>query len=144
MGFDSPARVAVNSKGQILVTDGWNCRVQMLDAAGALVRRFPTQCGKRGEFGRPHAIAVDSLDRIYVVNPDDDSLQIFAPNGNPLQFVHSLGKREKPATLRTGITVDKDARVFVMGQRSGEGRLQIFALGREARRPAVQSRGSIQ
>jgi DNA-binding beta-propeller fold protein YncE len=141
VGFDSPGRLAVNSKGQLLVSDGWNCRVQILDATGALVRRFPTQCAKRGEFGRPHAIAVDATDRIYVVSPDDSSLQIFTPDGKPRQFFSSLGKAETPPALRTAITVDKDSRVYVVDQRSGEGRLRVFTLARSAA-PASTSRGN--
>jgi DNA-binding beta-propeller fold protein YncE len=125
--FDSPALVAVNSKGQVLVSDGWNCSVHILDGTGALVRRFQTQCGKRGEFGRPNAIAVDSRDRIYVADPNSDSLQIFEPAGKPLQFVRNLNKQARAGAVRTGLAIDREDRIYIVDQSPGEGRLQIYS-----------------
>ena len=135
--FAAPASLAVNSKGQLLVGDGRNCRVQMFDAGGEPVGRFPTQCGQPGAPGRPHAIAVGPDDRIYVANPDDDSLQVFSPEGKPRQLVRSLGAAANAGGLRTGLAVDGEARVYVLEQRSGEGRLRIFAPAGDPRRTAA-------
>lgn len=131
--FAAPANLAVNSKGQLLVSDMWSCRIQLFGPDGAFVQEFATEC-PHGAYGRPNGIAVDREDHVYVVDSDGGNLQIFEPDGRPLQYIAQLGPRTPETILRTGIAVDREDRIYISEQQNDQGRVQIFAQTRDKRR----------
>lgn len=141
MALSEPGSLAVNAKGQLLVSDRWRRRVLIYNPGGALAASLETECGKE-DYGRARAIAVDAADRVYVLDPDDDTLQVFTPEGSPLQMVLGLGAASKQGLLRTGIAVDGRGRAYVTEQQDGEGRLRILALNLAGQRGAPASAGA--
>ncbi|MGI9202488.1 MAG: peptidyl-alpha-hydroxyglycine alpha-amidating lyase family protein, partial [Woeseiaceae bacterium] len=59
--FNDPHHIAMDSTGRLFVSDRGNNRVQIFDQEGTFL-------GLWTHFGRPSSIAIDSDDRIYVVD----------------------------------------------------------------------------
>ncbi len=87
------AGIAVDSAGNVYVTDGGNYRVQKFDSAGKFLTKWGTQGSADGQFEEPGGIAVDPADNnVYVVDSRNYSIQKFDPNG---KFLLKWGSRGK-------------------------------------------------
>ncbi|MBL8293648.1 MAG: hypothetical protein JNN08_17510, partial [Bryobacterales bacterium] len=91
-------------------------------------------CARKEGPGHWHAVAVDAQDLIYVSDPEGGAIHIFDPTGKPLQVVAASGGRAEPSAFRTGLAIDREARIYVVDQESGQGRVQIFAPRATSRR----------
>jgi DNA-binding beta-propeller fold protein YncE len=82
MPFNQPTDLALNSAGDMYVCDGYgNFLVHRFSPDGTLLETWG-ECGKEpGQFALPHRVAVDSRDMVYVVDRNNDRIQIFSPDG---------------------------------------------------------------
>lgn len=122
--FSSPTNAAVDSDGNVYVTDTFNARVQVFNAEGEYVTGWGKQGNSAGNFMRPKGIAVDADDHIYVVDSEFNNVQIFDREGHVLMYFGDRGDGPGMLTLATGIAIDKQNRIVVTEQWSG--RMQIF------------------
>jgi DNA-binding beta-propeller fold protein YncE len=80
--FDRPTDMAFASNGDIYVSDGYgNNRVVQFSKAGKYIRSWGRKGVDPGEFDLPHAIAVDSSDRVYVADRSNARVQVFDRDG---------------------------------------------------------------
>ena len=80
--FNRPTDVAVTSRGEIFVTDGYgNNRVVHFDARGEFVRTWGELGVGPGQFSLPHSIAADSRGRLYVADRNNARVQVFDQAG---------------------------------------------------------------
>jgi DNA-binding beta-propeller fold protein YncE len=90
--FNRPTDVAWDSKGNLYVSDGYgNTRVVKFDKAGNYVTTWGTAGSAPGQFRVPHSIGVDSKDRVYVSDRENNRIQIFDANGKLLRIWDHLG-----------------------------------------------------
>jgi DNA-binding beta-propeller fold protein YncE len=79
--FVLPSGVAVDSSGNVYVTDADNNRVRKFDSYG----RYLTQLGSKGsgpgQFLGPFGIALDSSDNVYVTDSGNNRVEKFTSNG---------------------------------------------------------------
>jgi len=122
--FAAPTNVAVDSKGNLYVTDTWNHRVQVFDRRGRFLRAFGSHGTRPGNFVRPKGIAVDSEGHVYVVDAEFNNFQVFTPDGQPLLAVGNLGSQPGQFILVAGICIDSQDRIYTTEQEGG--RVQIF------------------
>jgi DNA-binding beta-propeller fold protein YncE len=126
-----PRSVAVNSRGEILVSEyGVTERVQCFKVGQgvptepSLVRQFGTAGTGPGEFNRAEGLGIDARDRIYVADSCNHRVQIFSPDG---QFIAAYGK---PGTAPGEMSYPYDVRVDAQGFQYvcefGNSRVQIF------------------
>ncbi len=81
--FDRPTDVAVNRRGEIYITDGYNnARVVKFDESGRFLRAWGKKGSAPGEFNVPHAVVIDSADRVYIADRDNRRIQVFNTNGD--------------------------------------------------------------
>jgi len=76
-----PAAVAVNSKGEIVVVDRGNNRVQIYSKDGKILRKFGSAGKGKGQFSDPYGLDLDGNDNIYVADFSNNRVQIFSPTG---------------------------------------------------------------
>ena len=90
--FNRPTDIAWDSKGNAYISDGYgNSRVVKLDKAGKYLTAWGTPGDGPGQFRIPHSIAVDSRDRVYVSDRENNRIQIFDENGKFLKQWTHLG-----------------------------------------------------
>ncbi|MCL4524796.1 MAG: 6-bladed beta-propeller [Acidobacteria bacterium] len=122
--FSTPLGAAVDSDGNVFVTDTLNDRVQMFDADGEFVQTFGKQGVAPGTFMRAKGIAVDSDGHIYVTDAEFNNVQVFDTEGNTLAAFGTRGTEPGQFTLITGIYIDKQNHILVADQ--WHARVQIF------------------
>jgi hypothetical protein len=74
-----PTDVAANSKGDVLVADQRNNRIQQFKPDGKFVRKWGTAGPGDGQFSSPSSVAVDGSDNVYVGDPGNSCVQKFGP-----------------------------------------------------------------
>jgi DNA-binding beta-propeller fold protein YncE len=124
--FGAPQGVAVDSDGNVYVTDTLNNRVEIFDADGNFISTFGKAGDGPGYFARPKGIAVDSDGHIWVADEMQDRLQVFNKEGQLLTFV-GQGHGELPGQFKAlvGVGIDsKNNRVYTAEQYPG--RVQMF------------------
>lgn len=117
--FDSPQGIAVNGKGMIFVADTMNNRVQVFNHDGIFLNVLGSGSGNLqdpqaqscGDFNMPRSLAVDSRDRLYVVDGEGTRIKQFDENGNCLK---TIGE-PSPATFVkiADISVDQNDNLYV-------------------------------
>ena len=90
--FARPTDIAWDSRGFSYISDGYtNTRVVKLDPAGNFVTAWGEPGDGPGQFRVPHSIAIDSRDRVYVSDRENNRIQIFDTSGNLLDIWTHLG-----------------------------------------------------
>jgi DNA-binding beta-propeller fold protein YncE len=90
--FNRPTDLAWDSQGNAYISDGYvNTRVVKLDKAGAYVTAWGTAGDGPGQFRVAHSIGVDSKDRVYVSDRENNRIQIFDTSGKLLKIWDHLG-----------------------------------------------------
>jgi hypothetical protein len=80
--FNKVTNVAIGENGEMYIADGYgNARVHRFAADGTLISSWGQPGSGPGEFNLPHAIAVDSGNRVYVADRENSRVQIFSKDG---------------------------------------------------------------
>ena len=108
--FNRPSGVAIARNGDIFVADGHggdsNARVVKFSKTGEFITTWGKKGTAAGEFDTPHAIAVDSQERVYVADRSNDRVQVFDANGKFLTEWKQFGRP-------SGVYVDANDVIYV-------------------------------
>lgn len=122
--FNFPTHTAAGPRGEVLVTDSLNNRVQVLDSQG----RFQVGIGQigdgPGQFSRPKGAAMDRFGHLYAIDAMFDNLQIFNLDGRLLLPLGASGSKAGEFWLPNGIAISRDNEIYVTD--SYNHRIQIF------------------
>ena len=77
--FAVPTNVALDSDGNLYVSDTYNNRIEIFDADGNFIRQFGKAGDRPGTFMRPKGIAVDVDGHVWVADAVQDRVQCFTP-----------------------------------------------------------------
>ncbi len=93
--FNRPTSAAIRpSNGDIYISDGYgNARVHVYSKAGQYKFSWGSSGIDPGQFMRPHNIAFDSQERVYVVDREAHRVQIFDPQGS---YITMWGNIHRP------------------------------------------------
>jgi hypothetical protein len=104
-----PTDMAFAKNGDILVADGYgNARVVRFDKTGRFLKAWGTLGGGPRQFSIPHAIAIDSKDRVFVADRNNARVQVYSPEGELLDSWTNL-------LVPWGFCIDKNDDVWVCG-----------------------------
>ncbi|KAB8145165.1 TIGR03663 family protein [Chloroflexia bacterium SDU3-3] len=78
LGFFGPRGVAVDSKGNVYITDTGNRRVVVTDTEGNYRYQWGYEGSQDGQFTEPIGIAVDSFGNVYVADVWNGRVQVFS------------------------------------------------------------------
>ena len=117
-GVEVPMGVAVNRRGQVVVTDSDEHCVSVFSPSGEKLLTFGTHGSDQGQFDAPHGVAVDDEENILVLDTNNYRIQKFTADGQflsavgtkgkgPLQFRHPLGIAFNATNKKVYVT-DKD------------------------------------
>jgi DNA-binding beta-propeller fold protein YncE len=108
--FNKPSGVAIARNGDIFVADGHggdsNARVVKFSKTGAFITAWGKKGTGDGEFDVPHAIAVDSRERVYVADRSNSRIQVFDASGKFLADWKQFGRP-------SGVYVDANDMIYV-------------------------------
>lgn len=118
--FDGPTDMAFLPSGDVFISDGYgNRRVVHVDKRGDFVKAWGEEGTAPGQFALPHAIAIDSQERLYVADRNNARIQVFDTEGKLLAVWDNL-------LMPWGFAVTKNDEIWVCGssrvrQPSGDG-----------------------
>jgi hypothetical protein len=95
--FDQPTAVAVASNGDIFVAEGHgptfgNSRIVKFNTDGKFIKTFATLGSGSGQLKEPHAIALDSRDRLFVADRGNSRVVIFDKDGTFIAAWRQFGQ----------------------------------------------------
>ena len=106
--FNGSIALAIDSSGNVYVSDQLNNRIQKFDAAGNFILEWgglPTGSGD-GEFSFTFDVAIDASDNVYVVDIFNQRIQKFDTSGNFLLKWGSGGTGDGQFGNPVGVAVD--------------------------------------
>lgn len=88
--FMYPTGICTNSRGEVLIVDQGNHRIQVFDQRGEFLFAFGTQGTGSTQFSSPKGIRTDSDDNIFVTDGSNNRVCIFTSKGLPIQQIRFL------------------------------------------------------
>lgn len=104
--FWDPAGVASNTKGDIIVSDSNNHRVQVFGHVGGFLFQFGSPGKGQGQFQHPAGVAVDRFNRILIADSLNHRIQIFDDKGVFLRSFGSEGRNDGEFDSIGGIAIE--------------------------------------
>ena len=108
-----PTYLALDSKGNLYVTDTLNARVQVFDPEGDYIKSIGQRGSAWGMFDKPKGVALDSFGNVYVVDSGWSNVQIFNQKGQVLLFFGGRGPLPGMLKNPTSIAIDAENRIYV-------------------------------
>jgi DNA-binding beta-propeller fold protein YncE len=136
--FSLPEGVAVDSDGNVFVTDTFNDRVEIFDADGEFISTFGKNGDGPADFERPKGIAVDCDGHIWVVDATQNRVKVFNQQGRLLIYFGKEGNYPGQFMGPWGIAIGPSNQVVV--SETYPGRVQAFRYITDAEAAAEKAR----
>ena len=111
---DQPRGVAVNKKGDVIVTQGAGDPILVSNPSGEKLRSFCTHGSGDGQILRPQGVAVDGEGSLLIVDSDRHCIQKFTAEGQFLASAGTKGSGPKELSSPSGVSLhDAIGKVYV-------------------------------
>ena len=116
--FDEPTGVAIGKNGDVFISEGHgekenNSRIMQFTKDGKFIKTFATRGSGDGQLSSPHAIAIDSRDRLLVADRGNSRVVVFDKDGRFLAAWKQFGRP-------SGIYVDRNDMLYVIDSQSSD------------------------
>ena len=122
-GLNNPYGIAVNSRGEMIVSEHGGCHIALFDIRGQRIRTFGSPSDSPEQMVRPASIAIDDMDNIYVSS--SHKLQKFTSNGELVRCVGEEGSKKGEFNDPRGVKLHNN-QVYVCDRDNH--RIQVFDL----------------
>ena len=113
-GLISPWGVAVNERGEIIVTENGGHCISIFSSSGEKIRTFGSWGSAQGQFRNPRGVAVDGDGNILVMDGGNHRIQKFTVDG---KFLTAVGQKENgylEFSHPTGVAVNhRNRKVYI-------------------------------
>ena len=121
--LNRPYGIAINSRGEMIVSECGDHQVSVFDVRGRRIQTFGS-CGDRPEKMRsPAGVTVDDMDNIYVSS--EHKLQKYTSSGELIKCIGRRGSKEAEFNDPRGVTIHRN-QVYVCDRENH--RIQVFDL----------------
>jgi sugar lactone lactonase YvrE len=103
--FFFPTQIALDSQGNLWVTDTGNFRVQEFTPEGKFIKQIGKHGTALGHFAWPKGMDLDAHDQLFVVDARFANVQVFDPSGKLLLFFGAPGPDGGNLDLPAGLHV---------------------------------------
>jgi len=111
--FVGPDGIAIDSSGNVYVTDSGNKRVQKFTSDGQFITKWGSYGAGDGQFYWPNGVAVDSRGNVYVTDTYRDRIQKFSSDWQFITKWESSGSEDGQFIFPYGIAIDSSDNVYV-------------------------------
>ena len=113
--FNRPTYAAISpNTGAIYVSDGYgNSRVHKYTPEGQYIKSWGSPGVDAGQFIRPHNVAIDAEDRVYIADRECHRVQVFDADGNFITMWNNIHRPD-------GLTLGSDGNIYI-GELNGMG-----------------------
>jgi len=122
--FSEPHGVAIDSSGNVWVTDSLNDRVQKFNSKGEYLSQFGGTGTGNGKLSWPQGIAIDASGNLWVADSGNNRVQKFNSKGEYVSKFGSAGSGNGQFYEPIGIAIDSSGNVWVID--SANNRVQKF------------------
>ena len=117
--------VALDSAGNVYVTDRGNHRVQKFTSGGSFITSWGGNGNGNGQFSSPEGIAVDLSDNVYVADAANHRIQKFNTSGTFITKWGTNGTADGQFNTPLGVGADNLGDIYVAD--TGNNRIQKFS-----------------
>ena len=121
--FNMPYGISVDSRGNVLVADCSNSRIQVFDASGRYLSSI-THTTPEQKLQRPMSVSVGPDDCVYVVEKLSNRVSIFDHTGKYIKSFGKKGDKDGEFNEPYDIAVSDEGDVYVSD--TGNNRIQVF------------------
>ena len=108
-----PASVALDSEGNVYLSDEWLHRISIFDKDGDFLDKWGTTGAGNGELNRPSGLIFDRDDNLLIVDSHNHRIQKFTKDGTFLSKFGEEGSGEGQFNLPWGISIDNKGDIYV-------------------------------
>ncbi|MFP4497614.1 MAG: 6-bladed beta-propeller, partial [Vulcanimicrobiota bacterium] len=112
--LNQPQGVKTNSRGEIVLADSGNYRIQIFDLNGKYLRSWGSKGREEGQFEKPDSIAIDENDHIYVADSALGRISIFNPDGELQRFIGKPGNMAGQFSSLRSIAIDSNYVIYTL------------------------------
>jgi DNA-binding beta-propeller fold protein YncE/signal transduction histidine kinase len=123
-GNSNPYGVAVDSSGDVFVSQSSANKIQKFSNVGNPLSQFGSSGSGNGQFNSPKGIAIDSTGNIFVADSGNNRIQKFNSSGVYQSQFGSAGSGNGQFNTPTGLALDASGNIYVAD--TGNQRIQKF------------------
>jgi DNA-binding beta-propeller fold protein YncE len=120
-----PSGFCFTPKGNLLLADDFNHRIQIYDPDHNLIKSFGGKGKNPGELHYPRGIAVDGNENIYVADSWNHRVQKFDSEGNHLLTLGTCGESKGLLNEPYDVLIDAEGNILIVERYNH--RIQIFS-----------------
>jgi DNA-binding beta-propeller fold protein YncE len=116
--FVWPTGIALDSQGQVYITDEWLNRISMFTKDGTYMHKWGKPGSGDGELHGPAGLTISKDGTMFVVDSRNHRVQKFTLDGRYLGQFGSFGNGPGQLNIPWGIALDQDGQVYVADWRN--------------------------